>query len=173
MTRTNFILTGFMGTGKTTVGQLLAQQLDYSFIDTDQEIEQQAGQTVSEIFRTRSEAVFRQMETKLVNKLCRQQGLVIATGGGLVMNRKNVERLASTGQIICLTASVDAILERVQRQGGQRPLLNDPDPRNKILALKQEREAVYAQFPQLDTTGKKPSELIKEILQLSSHRPCN
>ncbi|MCW8860479.1 MAG: AAA family ATPase, partial [Deltaproteobacteria bacterium] len=83
MRKTNIILTGFMGTGKSTLGRLLAKRLGYEFIDTDTEIEKRIGQTIAELFQEQGEGVFRQYEAELVQELAQQQGLVIATGGGL------------------------------------------------------------------------------------------
>ncbi|PLY00986.1 MAG: shikimate kinase [Desulfuromonas sp.] len=162
----NIILTGFMGTGKSTIGRLLAQQLDYEFIDTDSEIEKREGTTIKDIFQEQGEAAFRRMEADLVHELAREEGLVIATGGGLVMNPDNVKMLQKSGRIICLTADVDTILARVATQPGTRPLLKEKDPRGKVLELLELRGPVYSSFEQVATTGKSQETVLTQILQL-------
>lgn len=164
----NIILTGFMGTGKTTLGKKLARKLDYQFIDTDVEIERRAGKTVGDIFEDDGEASFRQMEQDLVRDLARQQGLIISTGGGLVMNPDNVTTLNGCGLIVCLTATPEEIFERVSAQQQVRPLLLEDDPRKKIEQLLTQREPVYSQFEQLSTSGKSPDELVARLLELAS-----
>jgi len=124
MSQPNIILTGFMGTGKSTVGRLLAKKTGYRFVDTDTLIEQQTGKTITEIFTTQGEKAFRHLETELVKKLAKKGGQVIATGGGLVLNPDNVKELSRTGKIFCLTATADEILQRVKQQENTRPLLH-------------------------------------------------
>ncbi len=167
MPQPNIILTGFMGTGKSTLGRLLAKRIGYQFVDTDAAIEKRAGKTISELFRDRGEAVFRRLEAELAKELSRRQGLVIATGGGLVMNPGNVAALQQTGTIICLTASPDEILARVSKQGDIRPLLQEVEPKNKVIQLLQERQPVYGQFPQLNTGGRTPEQLVDDLIQLA------
>ena len=170
MPTSNIILTGFMATGKSTLGRRLAKRIGYRFIDTDAEIEKRSGQAIAEIFETQGEASFRRLESELVKELAGQQRLVIATGGGLVMNPENVAALEKTGRIICLTAPPEEILARVTRQKQTRPLLLHPDPQRKIIELLHQRAAVYRQFPQLDTSRLPPDELIGELLKLAHRR---
>ncbi|MCD6580851.1 MAG: shikimate kinase [Desulfuromusa sp.] len=167
MPQPNIILTGFMGTGKTTLGRLLAKRIGYEFIDTDEQIEKQVGQTITELFQTQGEAVFRKLEAKLVDDLAQKEGLVIATGGGLVLNQKNVAALNKTGKIICLTASPEEILSRVSKQQDVRPLLLEEDPQAKIIELLQQREAVYQQFPHLSTSELSCEELLNQLVRLT------
>lgn len=166
MTEQNIILTGFMATGKSSLGPLLAKRLDYTFIDTDTEIESRHGCSVAAIFREEGEAAFRLLETELVRELAQRQRLVIATGGGLVMNPVNVTLLRTSGTIICLTAKPEEILARVSRQKHKRPLLQEPDPRAKIVELLAQRAPVYAQFQQLATSGRTREELIARVLDM-------
>ncbi len=167
MLQPNIILTGFMGTGKTTLGRLLAERLGYEFIDTDTLIEAQIGQTIAELFQTEGEAAFRKLESKLVEELAQKEGLVIATGGGLVLDPKNVAILSESGQIICLTASPEEILARVSKQQDVRPLLQEEDPQAKIIELLQQRDSTYRQFPQLSTSKLSREELIERLVKLT------
>jgi len=166
MTQPNIILTGFMGTGKTTLGRLLAEKIGYEFIDTDALIEKQISQTIAELFEEQGEAAFRKLESDLVEGLAQKEGLVIATGGGLVLDPSNVAVLSKTGKIICLTASPEEILARVAKQQDVRPLLQEKDPKAKIIDLLQQRDSVYRQFPQLSTSDSSPDKLIGELLKL-------
>lgn len=164
MTRKNIILTGFMGTGKSTLGRVLAAELGYKFVDTDQLIEERLDKTIAEFFQDAGEAAFRKIEAKLAQELSKMRGLVIATGGGLMLNPENSAALGETGQILCLTATPEEILERISRQPGTRPLLKDPDPLQKIIALLEQRAATYQQFPQISTSGQDQQQLITELL---------
>jgi len=166
MPRPNIILTGFMGTGKSTLGRLLAQRINYDFIDTDTQIEKQVGQSITNLFQTQGEAAFRELESKLAEELAQKEGLVIATGGGLVLNPKNVAVLSQTGRIICLTASPEEILARVSKQPDTRPLLLEKDPQAKIIEILHQRDVVYRQFPQLSTSKQTPEQLIEKLLEI-------
>ncbi|NJN84734.1 MAG: AAA family ATPase [Caldilineaceae bacterium] len=118
----NIIITGFMGTGKSTVGRLLAARLGRPFLDMDEQIEAYFGKPIPEIFANDGEAAFRAAEAAICRQVADQTGLVLSTGGGALVNPANRDRLAQSGVIICLTATEDAILERVQ-QASNRPLL--------------------------------------------------
>lgn len=161
---TNIILTGFMGTGKTTVGKLVALELAYEFVDTDLLIEVKAGLAISDIFATLGEAVFRKMEAAVAQDLANRDGLVIATGGRLMLADRNARVLGKNGRIFCLVATPDEILARVQQDGATRPLLAGANPRAKIVAILQERETKYAQFEQVVTSGKTPVQIAAEIV---------
>jgi len=167
MSQPNIILTGFMGTGKTTLGRLLAEKIGYQFVDTDALIEKQIGQTIAELFQTQGEAAFRKLESKLVEELAQKEELVIATGGGLVLDPKNVVVLSKTGKIICLTASSEEILARISKQQDVRPLLQEKDPKAKIVELLQQRDPVYRQFPQLSTSKLSREELINRLVSFA------
>lgn len=163
----NLILTGFMACGKTTVGQLLARQCHCTFIDTDALIVEQAEMSISEIFATRGEEAFRQMERQTAAALADRRNLVIATGGKMMLDPANVEALGSTGVIVCLTASPKEICRRVVADGLQlRPLLTGPDPEGTICKLLEARKAGYGQFPQVMTDGKTPEMIAEEVLSL-------
>ncbi len=165
MHKPNIILTGFMGCGKTTVGKLLARQLRYAFIDTDHLIEERSGMSIPEIFKTRGEAEFRALEATIARELGAGEGMVIATGGRLMLDPDNARALGMSGAVFCLAAKPEEILRRVTRSTqGTRPLLDAPDPMARIVELTREREEGYARFPQISTSGKKPQEVMREIL---------
>jgi shikimate kinase len=138
----NLALIGFMGTGKSSVGRLVASNLHFTFLDTDDVIEARAGATIAEIFKHQGEAAFRLMESRIVEELKRREKTVISTGGGLPVNEENMASLKSHALTICLWASPDKILHRVKDQL-HRPLLNEPDPLAKIRQLLAEREKFY------------------------------
>ena len=163
----NIILTGFMGTGKTTVGQILAARLGYEFVDTDVLIEVRTGRSIPTIFAEDGEAAFRQLERVIAAELAVQHGLVIATGGRLMLDPANAAALGGTGRIFCLTATPELILARVlaDEKAIERPLLQGPDPATRIRQLLAERAPLYAQFDQVDTTGLTAAEVAEEILR--------
>jgi shikimate kinase len=138
----NLALIGFMGTGKTSVGRLAAEQLNFEFLDTDELIQERTGRAIADIFAHEGEPAFRALEQQLVRELAARSNTLIATGGGLPVNPDNLASLRRHALIVCLWASEDKIWERVSHQGN-RPLLNDPDPRAKISALLAAREPFY------------------------------
>ena len=155
-----------MGTGKTTIGRLLAEKIGYQFIDTDALIEEQIGQTIAELFATQGEELFRQLETDVVRKLAKESGLVIATGGGLVLNPENVALLKQTGTIFCLTASPEDILKRISQQHHIRPLIQEDNPLKKIKELLEQRDPIYRQFKQIGTNTASPQQLTEQIIDV-------
>ncbi len=133
-----------MGTGKSTVGRRVADSLGYTFVDTDDAIEQQAGKPISDIFATEGEAYFRALETTVLTECCHsQEPCVLSTGGGIVVTEANHAILAAGGQVIWLRASPDVIYERVHRNH-DRPLLETKDPKKTIRDLLATREDLYA-----------------------------
>ncbi|NWG17366.1 MAG: shikimate kinase [Chloroflexi bacterium] len=162
MTDRNIVLTGFMGTGKTTVGQMVAEHLGRPFVDTDAEIVRQAGKSIAEIFATDGEPAFRHVERRLCRFLAAQGGLVIATGGGMLVDAGNRDVMLASGIVVCLTAHPDTILARLQDDPTERPLL-----RGDWRALMEQRRAAYAAIPcQVETTGKTPEQVAREVLAL-------
>lgn len=160
----NIVLIGFMGTGKTSTGRLLALRLGRPFIDIDAKIEQAAGQSVSEIFANQGEYFFRQLERDMVSRVSRCTNAVIATGGGVVENTDNMRRLRKNGVIIALTATVDVILSRTSRRP-TRPLLRTEDPRAVVEALLQRRAPLYAQAEfTVDTSDCTPQQVCDRIM---------
>jgi shikimate kinase len=140
----NVALVGFMGTGKSTVGNALASMLHLRLVDTDVLIEQRAGKRITEIFAADGEARFREYESEVVRELEEMRGCVISTGGGLVVNPANMESLKKHALVVCLWASPESILARVGHQT-HRPLLQGADRLEKIKALLAVREPFYRQ----------------------------
>jgi len=132
--KTNVALIGFMGVGKTAVGKALAEKLSREFIELDTLIEQKAGKSIPEIFQQNGEVAFRELEIEVTKEVSRNKNLVIACGGGLVLNKINIDRLRESSIIVYLTASPRAILNRIPSEGEERPLLNTP---NKALAIQE------------------------------------
>lgn len=147
----NLTLIGFMGTGKSSVGRLVAEQLHFDFVDTDHVIEERAGRTIAQIFADHGEPAFRDLEHRLVLELAHRQKTVIATGGGLPLNPANLESLKTHALVVCLWASPARIYERV-REHKHRPLLNTPDPEERIQELLAAREPFYRQADVLINT---------------------
>ncbi|MGC9467386.1 MAG: 3-dehydroquinate synthase [Anaerolineae bacterium] len=166
----NLVLTGFMGTGKTSVGRIVAERLGRPFVDMDAMIEERAGKSVARIFAEQGEATFRRMEAELCEALGRQQGLVIATGGGALVDPVNRATLARSSTLICLNAPVDEILDRVG-EAGDRPLLSGANPRADAARLLSARRDAYAAIPwQVDTMGRGASELADQVVRLATVR---
>ena len=138
----NVVLIGFMGSGKSTVGNRLARRLGYKFIDTDNEIEEVTGLTVARIFAKYGVKRFRGEEALLVSKLANKERLVIATGGGLVLRPVNVDQLKKNGILIGLQASPETICQRV-RSKTTRPLLAKRSLRETVERLLEERKDAY------------------------------
>ena len=133
-----------MGSGKSTVGRLVAQDLEFQFVDTDSLIEEKAGISIAEIFATEGEEAFRQLEREMISELARKDRVVIATGGGAIMNPENFASLKSHALVICLWANAESIHERTKHQT-HRPLLQGEDPLEAIRTMLAEREPVYKQ----------------------------
>jgi shikimate kinase len=140
----NLALIGFMGTGKSSVGRLVADHLHFEFLDTDHLIEIRAGKTINEIFAQNGEATFRELEANLVQELASRTQTVISTGGGLPINPANLSNLKQHALVVCLWSSPEKIFERVREQS-HRPLLQTPDPLAKIRSLLTQREPFYKQ----------------------------
>jgi shikimate kinase len=164
----NITLVGFMGTGKTTVGRILARKLGYRFIDVDDEIEREQGVTISHIFSEMGEPYFRQLERGLIKTLSLKEGLIISAGGGAVVDERNIEAMKQGGALVCLTATPDEIMKRVGNSSN-RPLLQVPDPMAKIMELLSKREPFYLKADIIvDTTMKTPEEVAGEVIRLTS-----
>ncbi len=147
----NLALVGFMGTGKTSIGRLVAEHLHFRFLDTDEIIQTRTGRTIADIFARDGEPAFRALESQLVGELAAHTGAVIATGGGLPTHAENLAGLKNYALVVCLWASPEKIWERVRHQS-HRPLLHDPDPQKKIRELLAVRAPFYRQADVLVNT---------------------
>ena len=134
----NIVLTGFMGTGKSTIGKLLAEELKKDFIDTDLFIERRYGKSIPQIFEEEGEERFRDLEVNVIKEIAKRKNAVISCGGGVVLNPVNVERLRKKGRIVLLTASLEDIMKRIS-EDRKRPLLR----KYKIETLLKLREPIY------------------------------
>lgn len=144
----NIFLVGLMGAGKTTIGRLLARKLNRRFVDSDHEIEARTGATIPWIFEIEGEACFRRREADVIRDLSGQQGLVLATGGGAVLNPQSRALLAERGTVIYLRASIGSILQRTAHDKN-RPLLQTADPRAKLEELWTQRDPLYREIADL------------------------
>ncbi len=147
----NLALIGFMGTGKSSVGRIVAAALRYELADTDHLIEQRAGRSIPEIFAQQGEAVFRDLERQLVAEMTGWRRTVISTGGGLAADAANLASLKQHALVVCLWASAEGLWQRLRHQS-HRPLLQGPDPLAKIRALLAQRTPFYKQADVLVNT---------------------
>jgi len=141
--KTNIALIGFMGVGKTAVGKALAKKLNRKFAELDLLIEQKAGKSIPEIFQQDGESAFRELEIEVTKEIAREKYLVIACGGGVVLNKINIDRLREESRIVYLTASPGVILKRISGEGGERPLLKGDNPSSTIQGLLRFRKPFY------------------------------
>jgi shikimate kinase len=154
-----------MGTGKSSVGRLVAHHLRFSFIDTDALIEQRAGRSVAAIFQDSGEPAFRALECAVVDELGHVSGRVIATGGGLGADPENLRKLKQHALVVCLWARPETIWRRVQHQN-HRPLLREPDPQGRIRALLAARREAYLQADVLISTDPRDlREVARQVAQ--------
>jgi shikimate kinase len=164
----NLALVGFMGTGKSSVGRLAAEQLRFAFIDTDELIENEVGKSIPEIFAQLGEAAFRKYERDVVHALSARRDTVIATGGGLVADPSNLASLKAHALVVCLWASPETIWERVRAQT-HRPLLQSPDPPGRIRELLEQRAPAYRQADVLVHTGFRSAKEAAQQVLLQFH----
>lgn len=162
------ILIGYRGTGKSTVARELAARLQFDFVDADDEIERRAGMSIAEIFASRGEAAFRELESEVVADLCRMQRTVIALGGGAVLSEANRTQIRLAGTAVWLTASVDTIAERLESDTStesRRPSLTSLGSLSEIETVLATREPIYRACAaiEIDTEGKSPSRIVEEI----------
>lgn len=162
----NIVLVGFMGTGKSSAGRMVAQRLGMQFVDMDEEIVRREGKSVPELFRERGEAAFRAIERALTVELSGKTGMVISTGGGIVLNPDNIRDLQRNGMVICLQAAPDEILTRIGHDAN-RPLLQGGEKLERISALLAERKPLYDAIPdQIMTAGHAPSDTAEAVIAL-------
>ena len=162
----NIFLVGPMGSGKSAVGRHLARLFHLTFYDSDADIEAKTGVDISFIFEKEGEAGFRARERESIERLTRLQSIVLATGGGAVIDADNRRVLAERGIVVYLETSIDQQLERT-RHARHRPLLNDTDPEEKLTELMRRRAALYAEIANLtvSTDGRRVQLVAEEIHQ--------
>ena len=159
----NVVLCGFMATGKSSVGRKLAELLGMEFIDLDATIEAEEGVSIPRIFAERGEPAFRELESRMVERLMNRTELVISTGGGTIINPRNLANLKNCGVVVALTADITTILQRAG-SGDDRPLLQTDDREERIRVLLQQRAPFYAQADMtIDTSALTIGEVAVEI----------
>jgi len=165
-TNKNIFLIGLMGAGKTTIGRQIANELSLEFFDSDHEIENRTGVTVTHIFDIEGESGFRKRETAMLDELTLKKGIVLATGGGAILNAENRQFLMSRGITIYLYADINTLLERTSKDRN-RPLLQTENPQAKLEELLKIRDPLYRETADIVIdTGKDSVRLaIKEILE--------
>lgn len=172
----NIVLTGFMGTGKTTIGKALSRETGLKFVDLDELIENEAGMAVKDIFRERGEGFFRDMESGVVKRLTLGgfgNGLIVSTGGGAVVRKENRDAFRSWGTVVCLSSTVDEILRRVENRD-DRPLLNTGEKKEAIERLLKEREEAYGHCDLVvDTASLSIKEAVRAIKNFMEERAKN
>jgi|YelNatPaOPRAMG01_1025707.scaffolds.fasta_scaffold02647_1 shikimate kinase len=163
----NIILTGFMGTGKTTVGNELSRILGIKLIDIDSEIEKAENMKIKDIFKIYGEKRFREIETEMIKKISKRKCIIISTGGGAVLKKENVDTLKENGIIICLFAKPETILKRTMNNN-ERPLLNVENPYDKIKELLEFRMPYYEKAADIiiNTDNKNPLQISEEIINI-------
>ncbi len=162
----NIVLSGFMGTGKSSVGKRLAELTHYDFLDLDAAIEAEAGISIPQIFSSQGEPAFRALEFQMVERAARQTGLVIAAGGGTVADPRNLEILKSYCILITLTADIPTILRRTG-SGDDRPMLIGGDRVQRIRTLLEKRASAYSQADiVLDTSALTIEEVARQLVEL-------
>ena len=161
----NIVLIGFMGVGKTTTGQLISEKLSVAFFDTDKIIEQTTDMSVSELFEKLGEKEFRKYETEVVNLLSNTEGCVISCGGGIVLNKKNIDLLSKNGIIIYLKASIDTIVKRISSDKTRPIIAAMENPKKEIELLFNKRKNFYENNNfSLDVDSLTPDEISDKII---------
>jgi 3-dehydroquinate synthase len=171
----NIFLVGLMGSGKTTIGKALAKRLSLRFVDADHEIEARTGAAIPLIFEIEGEASFRQREADVIRDLTAQEGIVLATGGGAVLNEHSRRYLRERGTVVYLKASVASILQRTSHDRN-RPLLQTADPKAKIEELSRQRAPLYQEVAHITIETGRPNvaSVVQSILaQLEQSRQFN
>lgn len=167
MPPSNIFLIGPMGAGKTSTGRQLAKTLERQFVDSDREIERYTGATISLLFQVEGEAGFRRRERAMIERLTQRENIVLATGGGVVLDEKNRADLIRRGTVVYLRAPVAQLIRRTAGDK-TRPLLQTADPRERLARIVKERDPLYRQVADIivDTAGKSPRQLAVRIVQL-------
>ena len=168
----NIFLVGPMGAGKTSIGRQLAEALGMDFFDSDHEIEARSGATIPWIFDVEGEDGFRKREQTMIDELSQRQNIVLATGGGAVLSETSRNYLKTRGTVIYLSASIDLLLERTQRDRN-RPLLQTENPRARLEELMQIREPLYREVADivLETDDSSIRHTVNRIIKQLKNAP--
>lgn len=162
----NIYLVGFMGTGKTTVGRLLAAQKKWNFIDLDELIELKEQRRIVDIFAKEGEPYFRKVEKKFLKQVSTQKKFVVACGGGIVLDKDNIKLMKKTGALICLCANCEEILRRIS-SSNHRPILNVAKPKERIELLLKMRAPYYMQADKtIDTSRLSVKQVVAKISKI-------
>ncbi|MBU2600297.1 shikimate kinase [bacterium] len=160
----NIVLFGFMGSGKSSIGRMLAERLGMFFIEMDEILEEEHHKTINDLFKKYGEAYFRRLEKELVKRISKRDSCVISTGGGVVLDEENVKLLRENGILISLMASEEVIYERV-KDDKSRPLLKTIDLPKKIKEILVHRKPSYEKAGYcIDTSDKSKEEVVEEII---------
>ena len=165
MAQRAIFLIGMMGSGKSTIGRALARELDMHFIDCDRELEARSGVSITTMFEVGGEPAFREREAALIEELTQRDGIVLATGGGAVLQESSRAALRSRGLVIYLRASVDELARRTARDRG-RPLLQTDDRRARLAQLLEQREPLYSATAHavFHSSSGNPNRLVRQIM---------
>ena len=166
----NISLIGYRATGKSTLGNLLARRIGFTCVDTDDEVEQRAGQSIADIFRTQGESAFRELEAEVIREFTARSGLVLSLGGGAILRLENRDAIGACGPVIWLQASADVIAHRISVDPAsvtKRPALTDQSGLEEVRTLLAERTPLYEACASIaiDTNEWIPDDLVEEIVR--------
>jgi shikimate kinase len=161
----NYYLIGMMGSGKSTVGKLLAKKLDTPFLDLDHYIEVKNNKSINDIFKEKGENYFRQLETNALSEI-KGSEIVVACGGGIILNHENRKKISSNGKVIFLKASISSLIKRLL-SNKDRPLLNDKNIENELIKIWNERKNYYNETAEItiNTDGYTPENISSIIIE--------
>ena len=161
----NYYLIGMMGSGKSTVGKLLAKKLETAFLDLDHYIEVKNNKSINDIFKEKGENYFRQLETNALSEI-KGSEIVVACGGGIILNHENRKKISSNGKVVFLKASISSLIKRLL-SNKDRPLLNDKNIGNELIKIWNERKNYYNETAEItiNTDGYTPESISSLIIE--------
>ena len=164
----NIFIVGPMGSGKSTVGKIISDELFLSFFDTDEEIESRTGASIDWIFDLEGEEGFRKRESEVLQEMAQKNSIVLSTGGGVILSDINRELLSSRGTVFYLSTPIDIQVERTSKDK-DRPLLKNGDPKEILSTLHEKRESLYLQVSDhvVETANKSSQQVATEIINLA------
>ena len=163
----NIFIVGSMGSGKTSIGKILAKNNHLSFLDTDHEIIRSCGYSIPDIFEKFGEEYFRELETEQLKEMCGMKDHVVSTGGGIILQKQNIELIKDLGIIIFLDISINSQIDRVKNRKN-RPLINDNNLKDNLLSLKKIRDPIYKKISNyiIDVSEKERGQIVTEIQEI-------